>query len=209
MDNEKHEDLGSWVGLQKAFAAVAGSCSSARAQCLKQVRDSHMLDDLGLTWDEFCHDYAGITRRHADDLIRQYERFGEPYFRLSGVVRVSPETFQQIAPHLTSDTAADILEIEGQKLPVTPENAGKIREFIQRLRLQVRRAPERPTASVIELQLRVDALARDLDKAIAALHPVPNPPPPYEAGDRAELRSLSVYAVNKFREVARRLGAAV
>ena len=52
MDNEKHQDLGSWAGLQKAFAAVAGSCSAARAQCFKQVRDSHRIEDLGLTGDE-------------------------------------------------------------------------------------------------------------------------------------------------------------
>jgi hypothetical protein len=58
MDNQKHIDLGSWTGLQKAFATVAGSCSAARAQCLKQVRESGMLDDIGLTWDEFCKDFA-------------------------------------------------------------------------------------------------------------------------------------------------------
>ena len=207
MDSEKHRDLGSWTGLQKAFAAVAGSCSAARAQCLKQVRDSRMLDDLGLTWEEFCHDYAGISHRHANDLIRQYDRFGDPYFRLSEIVRVSPETFQQIAGHVDGDT----VDIDGEKLPLVPENAAKIRAAIHSLRNQVRHppAPARPPAGVIELQLRVDALAADLTKTIAALHPVPNPPPAYEAGDRAELRSLSVYAVNKFREVARRLGAAV
>lgn len=64
MDSEKHRDLGSWVGLQRAFAAVAGSCSAARAQCLKQVRDSRILDQLGFTWDEFCTGYAGISRGH-------------------------------------------------------------------------------------------------------------------------------------------------
>lgn len=211
MDSEKHRDLGSWTGLQNAFAAVAGSCSSARAQCLKQVRDSGTLDDLGLTWDEFCTGYAGISRRHADHLILQYARFGDTYFRLSEIAHVSPQTFQQIAGHLSSDNAADVLEIEGEKLKLVPENAAKIRAAIHSLRSQVRHPPAapRPTAGVIELQLRVDALVADLVKAIGALHPVPNPPPAYDAADRLELRSLSVYAVNKFREVARRLGAAV
>src|SRR5581483_12298663 len=87
MDSEKHLDLGSWTGLQKAFAAVAGSCSAPRAQCLKQVRDSKMLDDLAFTWEEFCKDYAGISRPHADSLIRQYEQFGDSYFRLSEIAR--------------------------------------------------------------------------------------------------------------------------
>jgi hypothetical protein len=97
MDSQKQIDLGSWVGLQKAFANVSSGCSAARAQCLKQVRDSNMLDDLGLTWEEFCTLHAGISRRHADNLIQQYERFGDAYFRLTEIAPVSPKTFQQIA----------------------------------------------------------------------------------------------------------------
>ena len=202
MDTEKNRDLGSWTGLQKAFAAVAGSCSAARAQCLKQVRDSHLLDDLGLTWDEFCTDFAGLSRRHADHLIQQYDQFGDAFFHLSEIARVSPKTFQQIAGHVDADS----LEIDGEKLPLIPENAVKIRAAIQSLRNQVRRppAPPRPPAGVVELQIRVDALSADLDKAIAAL----NPAVPSDAA-RAALRGLAVYAMNKFRNHARQLDAAV
>ena len=205
MDSEKQFDLGSWTGLQKAFAAVAGSCSAARAQCLKQVRDSKMLDDLGLTWDEFCTDHAGISRGHADHLIQQYNQFGDAYFHLSEIARVSSKTFEQIAGHVVSDNGADALEIDGQKLALVPENAAKIRAAIQSLRNQVRRppAPARPSADVIELRVRVDALSADIARAIAALNPeLPN------NGERAALRGLSVYAVNKFRNFARQLGAA-
>ena len=206
MDSEKQRDLGSWTGLQNAFAAVAGNCSAARAQCLKQVRDSGMLDDLGLTWDEFCRDCAGISRRHADHLIQQYNQFGDAFFRLSEITRVSPKTFQRIAGHVVSGDGADALEIDGQKLPLVPENAAKIRAAIQALRSQVRHppAPPRPPAGVIELQIRVDALAADLAKAIAAL----NPTVPADAA-RAALCGLAVYAMNKFRNHARQLNAAV
>lgn len=206
MDSEKHRDLGSWTGVQNAFAAVGGSCSAARAQCLKHVRDSGMLDDLGFTWEEFCTDYAGISRRHADHLIQQYAQFGDTYFRLSEIARVSPKTFQQIAPHVTSENAVDALDIDGEKLPLIPENAAKIRAAIQSLRNQVRHppAPARPPAGVTELQIRVDALASDISRAIAAL-----PPAIPSDADRPALRSLAVYAVNKFRNVARQLGAAV
>ena len=89
MDAQKHADLGSWAGLQKAFAIVTGSCSAARAQCLKQVRDSKMLDDLGFTWEEFCKEFVGISRQHADNLIRQHVEFGDAYFRLSEIARES------------------------------------------------------------------------------------------------------------------------
>ena len=205
MDSEKHFDLGSWTGLQNAFAALGGSCSAARAQCLKQVRDSKMLDSLGLTWEEFCTDYAGIGRRHADQLIQQFNQFGDAYFRLSEIARVSSKTFRQIAGHVVSDNRGDLLEFDGEQLALVPENAAKIRAAIQSLRNQVRHppAPARPSAEVVELRIRVDALASDLVRAIAALHPeIP------DEADRAALRSLSVYAVNKFRNCARQLGAA-
>lgn len=194
MDHEKHQDLGSWVGLQKAFASVAGSCSAARAQCLKQVRESHLLDELGLTWDEFCKDFAGISRPHADSLIRQYDQFGDAYFRLSEIARISPQRFQQIAGRVDADS----IEIDGQKLPLTPENAPKIRAAIQALRAQRRPPTARPPAGVVELQLRLDSLASDIAQAIRALTP---------GQESASLRSLVTYGANKFRTLFRQFEA--
>ena len=206
MDSEKHQDLGVWTGLQNAFAAVGGSCSAARAQCLKHVRDSGLLDDLGLTWEEFCTGYAGITHRHANHLIQEYDQLGESFFRLSEIARVSSKTFQQIAHHVVSGNGADVLEINGEKLPIVPENAPKIRAAIQSLRNQVRHPPAAPRESpnVIELRIRADALAADLAKAIAALQPAS----PVE-GERPALRGFAIYAMNKFRAFARQLGASV
>jgi hypothetical protein len=201
MDNQKHIDLGSWTGLQKAFATVAGSCSAARAQCLKQVRESGMLDDIGLTWDEFCKDYAGLSRPHADSLIRQYDQFGDAYFRLSEIARVSSKTFQQIAARVD----ADAIEIAGEKVALTPENAPRIRAAIQTLREQVRRppVPARPPAGVIELQVRVEAVADDVARAVHALDPALR-----EDAGRAGLRTLALSAMNRFRALARQLDAA-
>ena len=195
MDTEKHRDLGSWTGLQNAFAAVAGSCSAARAQCLKQVRDSHLLDDLGLTWDEFCTEYAGISRGHADHLIRQYDQFGDAYFRLSEIARVSSKSYGQIAPHV----AGDVLDLDGQKIPLTPENAPRIRAAVQSLRNQVRHppAPARPPAGVIELRVRLDALLSDAAKAFHAINPIA--PPGLEL---ASLRAFAAYGVGKFRALS-------
>lgn len=139
MDTEKRVDLGSWIGLQQAFAIVSGSCSAARAQCLRQVRDSKMLDDLGLTWDEFCKDYAGVSRQHAE--------FGDAYFRLSEIARVSSRTYRQIAAHVDGET----IDIDGEKLALTPANAVRIRAAIQSLRNRARPAAAagRPPADLI------------------------------------------------------------
>lgn len=188
MDTKKQVDLGSWLGLQRAFAVVTGSCSAARAQCLRQVRDSKMLDDLGLTWDEFCKDYAGISRPYADHLIRQFAEFGDAYFRLSEIARVSPNTYRQIAARVDGET----IEIDGQKLALIPANAARIRAAIQELRQRARPAAValRPPADQIELQLRLDALAADLAKSIRALAP---------AESRDPYRALLAHARDKFR----------
>jgi hypothetical protein len=197
MTTEKQIDLGSWLGLQQAFATVAGSCSAARAQCLKQVRDSSMLDETGLTWVEFCKEYAGISRQYADNLIRQHERYGDAYFRLSEIARISPRTYEQIAAHVDGET----IEIDGEKLALTPANANKIRAAIHSLRNRAKPLePEasRPPANLVELQIRVDALANDIAKAFRALNP-------YES--RVPHASLIAYATNKFRALARELEA--
>ena len=196
MDAQKQADLGSWAGLQKAFAIVTGSCSAARAQCLKQVRDSKLLDDLGLTWDEFCKDHAGISRQHADSLIRQHAEFGDAYFRLSEIARVSPRTYRQIGAALDGDS----IEIDGEKIALTPANAGRIREAIHALSHRSRPPAEgvRPPAGLIELQVRVDALADDIEKAISALNGLES---------RTPHRALIAYAANKFRTLGRRLDA--
>jgi len=196
MDTQKHIDLGSWVGLQQAFAILAGNCSAARAQCLKQVRDSNMLDDLGLTWEEFCTLHAGISRRHADNLIHQYERFGDAYFRLTEIAPVSPKTFQQIAAQVTPDT----IDVDGQPLALTPENAPRIRAAIQSLRRQSQHptADPRPPANIIELRVRLDALLNDAVKAFHTLNPIE--PSGLEA---ASLRGFAAYGLDRFRALSR------
>jgi len=194
MNDPKQADLGYWSGLQQAFAIVTGSCSAARAQCLKQVRDSKMLDDLNLTWDEFCQDHAGMSRQHADALIRQHAEFGDAYFRLSEIARVSPRTYRRIADAVEGDS----IELDGEKIALTPANAGRVRAAVQELshRALPAAAGLRPPADLVELRIRAAALADDIDKAIRALNPLES---------RDPHRSLITYAANRFRALARRL----
>ena len=90
--------LGTWIGREQAFNALAHHCSKARVACLKQIHDTEAYKGLNLTWDEFCPEHAGISRTHADRLISQFAEFGAPYFELTDVVPVSPAVYRQIAP---------------------------------------------------------------------------------------------------------------
>ncbi len=70
-------DMGAWVGRQQAFAVIAKKCSAAQALSLKEMKEARGYEKLGLSWDDFCQQHAGISRVHVDHIIRQYEEFGE------------------------------------------------------------------------------------------------------------------------------------
>ena len=55
-------NAGAWIGRQQAFALIGTKCSAAQAQCLREIRESHAYEKLGVTWDEFCPRYAAISR---------------------------------------------------------------------------------------------------------------------------------------------------
>lgn len=125
-------DAGAWVGRQQAFAVIASQCRGARALSLKHVKQSRWYQQLSLTWEEFCTEYAGISRTRADNVIRRLDEFGEAYFRLSEIARISPETYRRIAGRVHGG----VIEIDGRKLAMTHENAPQIRAAISKLRPQ-------------------------------------------------------------------------
>jgi hypothetical protein len=188
-------DAGAWVGRQQAFAVIANKCSAAQALCLKQVRESQVFEKLGLSWEEFCKEYAGISRVHAERLIQQHEEFGDAYFRLSEIARISPETYRQIAGQVSDEG----LEFEGGKLALIPENGPKIRAAIQTLRAQLKQARDasQPVSpGIVQLQVRLDAVVEGISQmARRTLGP----------DHRAALQGMAAYAIRKLKEVSQSL----
>jgi hypothetical protein len=195
MEPREWIDAGAWVGRQQAFAVIANKCSAAQALCLKQVRESQLFEKLGLSWEEFCKEYAGISRVHADRLIQQHEEFGDAYFRLSELARISPETYRQIAGQVSDEG----LEFDGGKLTLTPENAPKIRTAIQTLRAQLKQARDasQPASpGIVQLQIRLDAVVEGISRmARRTLSP----------DYRAALLGIAAYAIHKLTEVSESL----
>jgi hypothetical protein len=120
-------DMGAWVGRQQAFAVIANKCSAAQALSLKQMKESSSYEKLSLTWDDFCQKYTGISRVHADRIIRQYNEFGEAYFRLSSLARISAGDYRQLAAAVEDNC----IEIDGEQVPIVPENGARIRAFVR------------------------------------------------------------------------------
>jgi hypothetical protein len=156
MEKSKTWETGAWVGRQQAFAVVASHSSAARALCLKHIKESRAYESLGIKWDRFCREHAGISRAHADRLIQQYKEFGEAYLKLSQMIRISPELFRKIAPQVHDE----VLEFDGEKIPLIPENAPRIRAAIRELRSRL--SEPRPSITVKEFQNRIDAIAVEI-----------------------------------------------
>jgi hypothetical protein len=178
--------VGTWIGREQAFNALAQQCSSARVACLKQVRDTEAYKSLNLTWDEFCPEHAGISRSQADRLISQLAHFGAPYFQLTDIVPVSPAAYREIEPAIVDGT----IEFRGEQIPITPENAHKIKAAVNALRKDVERA-ESSSPNLATLKIRLDACLEDLRRLIEENNPA--------------ARALLTYSIARMSEFAKRL----
>jgi hypothetical protein len=103
---------------------------------------------------------------------------------------IAPDKYKAIAPAVSEQG----IEINGEVVPLTPENAPRIRKAVESVRAELRRAQEeRSTSSVTELVSRFDAWFRDVK--VQAGHRIDLP-------KQAEIRGLTNYAINKLRELA-------
>jgi hypothetical protein len=186
-------DLGAWIGRGQAFSFVANHCSAAQAECLARIREDGLYKALNLTWEEFCTRHAGVNRAHADEIIRRLEEFGAAYFRLSEIIRISPRSYRDL-PVTVNEEA---IEIGGESIPLTPENAPRIRHAIGALRAELRStqaAQARYSLGITQLQARLDAWFEDLSSLSRR---------PLDVGERAALQALIRYSFNKIKRLAR------
>lgn len=184
---------GAAIGRQQAFAVVAAKCSAAQAVTIRQIKESGCYEELGFTWQEFCPEFFGISQVTADRIIKQLAEFGQAYFRFCQLARITETEFR----HIASKVSAGAVELEGESIPLTPENAPRIRQAVRALRQRLRneQPPSSPRpGSVSRLRTRLDALLCEMKRLDDLLPP---------AADRQSLRNLAHYAVAKWSEVAR------
>ena len=132
-------DLGTWMGRKQAFASLAGGCSAADAECLRQMRSQKKHRALGLTWAEFCKQQIGVTRQHADRLIRRLEEFGPQYFRIAQATGITADEYRRIA----SSVGEKGLAHAGELIPITAEEAPRLIAAVAELRSQAQPAGEK------------------------------------------------------------------
>src|ERR1035437_8428506 len=120
-------DLGAWLGRKQAFTLIAGRCSAATVVCLRKIREGKRYRALGLNWDEFCRQRAGVSRAFADKVIQQLETLGPDYYELSAVTRITPDAFRHIAEAVTDEG----LSYAGEAIEIIPENAPRLARAIE------------------------------------------------------------------------------
>jgi hypothetical protein len=186
--------IGTWIGREQAFNAMAHHCSEARVACLKQVRETEAFKTLNLTWEEFCPLHAGISRAQADRLISQLSEFGVPYFQLTDIVPVSPAAYREIEPAIIDGA----IEFRGERIPITRENAVRIKTAVSALRKDIERAESenlvRSRPNITSLQIRFDAYCEDIRRLIHHATFEENKP---------AIRALLFYSAGKITELSK------
>ena len=126
---EMSADLATWVGRREAFAMMAGRCSAADAECLRQIRDSKSYKALKLSWGEFCKERLGVVRSTAELWIRNLKDFGPTYFTMAQLTGITARDYRRIA----NSVNGDCLQIDGEKIVIASENAKRLTEAVRQL----------------------------------------------------------------------------
>jgi hypothetical protein len=174
-------DLGTWMGRKQAFASLAGGCSAADAECLRQMRDGKKHRALGLSWAEFCKQRIGTTRQSADKIIHRLEEFGPQYFRLAQATGITPEEYRRIAGSVSEKGLAHA----GELIPISAEEAPRLIAAVEELRQQAE--PETAKCEVEDADRAIEKAERQFRAAVDEVGRVEHLP--LSAAQRAKLLS--------------------
>jgi len=159
-------DLGAWLGRKQAFTLIASRCSAATVVCLRKIREGKRYRALGLTWEEFCRQRAGVSRAFADKVIQQLETLGPLYFELSSVTRITPDDFRRIAEAVTDQG----ISYAGETIEIIPENAPQLAQAIEILTSGAAGAeliPETPMRTLARVERSIRSALADLERLAA------------------------------------------
>jgi hypothetical protein len=116
------DELNRWLGRREAFGAVAGRCSAADVECMKRIRDGRLFLSCAKDWEEFCDKFLHISKSKANHLIALRERYGDAYFLIMQMTRISEADYRAIAPAVSEQG----IECNGEFIPLRPENTERI-----------------------------------------------------------------------------------
>ena len=186
-------ELGMMLGTRKAFAAVAGRCSAADAECLRRVRDQKLYVSRAATWEEFCPKFLGLSKTHANRIIRYLEEFGPDYFEVAQLTRITPEQYRAIAPAIREKN----IHVNGQAIALIPENSDHVTAAVAELRRAASPAapPLPPEERMAALGRRFGQLTADFEEFAAT---------PLSLAERSQLGAVLSPAIAALERLHRR-----
>ena len=192
--NTEHLKLGKSIGRGQAFAVTAQHSLLAEARCWKRIHDSGEYKMTGLTWDDFCVQEIGLSRQHVEGLIARLEELGETYCQLSAIVPISAEVYQAMRHAIADNT----IEIDGEAVPIVPENAPRIRAAVLQARSDLRAARKRPVPDpVAAIHTRLEGCVGAISRLSGKIEPA----------DREKVRSLVDDSVLRLMALSENLAA--
>ena len=159
-------EFGKWVGRRQAFSQVAGRCSAADAQCLRELRESKRYKVMGLTWEQVCKQEVGICRSVADLIIRNLEEFGPDYFVLAQATGISAQEYRRIQ----GAVAHHALLHAGEEIPIELENGPKLVAAVAALRREPAVALAQPADPAADAERGLAKAGRAMQAALAELN---------------------------------------
>jgi hypothetical protein len=188
-------ELGTWIGRQQAFATIAGGCSAADAECLRQMRDQKTYRELGLKWTEFCKQRLGMSQPTVDKIIRRLEEFGPQYFRLAQATGISADDYRRIAGSVNEKG----LSYAGELIPISSEDAPRLIAAVEELRRQpgTDGDPEAAKDKAQEYDRAIEKAERVLSGAVKEIARVANLP--LDAARREHLFNRTVAQLSQLR----------
>jgi hypothetical protein len=195
--------LGVLLGRRQAFALVAGRCSAADAECIREVRRDKRYRVLKMTWDQFCEERLGVTSVTANKIVRQLEEFGPEFFTLAQLTRVTPEEYRRLKVAVRGHK----LLHAGEEIPIEAENGPRLAAAIDELR-QSAKADLATSAEPAESLCAIPAVSMtDAERGIARARESLNATltelerlqaSQLDLGDLVRLHSLVGYGAHKF-----------
>ncbi|HEY1337507.1 MAG TPA: hypothetical protein VGF59_08350 [Bryobacteraceae bacterium] len=130
-------DLGVWLGRREAYGSIAEACSAAEIGCLREMREQRLYASHARNWEEFCLNHLRTPRRTVDLNIAHLEEFGDQFFDLAKLTRISPDTFRAIRQHVSDEG----IEVDGKVVALIPEKAAEVNAAVKELRKRVKTPP--------------------------------------------------------------------
>lgn len=167
-DQQKQDDildLGTWLGRRQAFSAIAGRCSAADAQCLRELRNSKKYKAYGLNWEQCCKQRVGMSRASVEMIIRDLEENGPEFFVLRQATGITSDQYRRIK----GAVSGHMLLYAGAEIPIEIESARRLAAAVEELLRAAPAALPAPADDAAELERAFAKAERATRSAIAEL----------------------------------------